>query len=157
MPADMRFWDIRKGSDVEFGQSIYEPFGIAQLEALSFGALCVMSSVCGCASFVKRVAGPQGSPNVIIADYLNYGAATDSAESFLGITRRQREAFDGQVAHQVAHEIIRRLPKNAEDKAEFVRRGYELATRMTWDVVAGQQFLPAIQEIVAQQSAISAA
>jgi hypothetical protein len=27
MPADMEFMDIRKGSDVEFGQSIYEPFG----------------------------------------------------------------------------------------------------------------------------------
>src|SRR3569832_2193757 len=26
MPADMEFMDIRKGSDVEFGQSIYGPF-----------------------------------------------------------------------------------------------------------------------------------
>ncbi|MEJ2649853.1 MAG: hypothetical protein P8016_15765, partial [Sedimentisphaerales bacterium] len=32
MLPDMEFMDIRKGSDVEFGQSIYEPFGIAQLE-----------------------------------------------------------------------------------------------------------------------------
>jgi hypothetical protein len=157
MPAEMSFWDIRKGSDVEFGQSIYEPFGIAQLEALSFGALCVMSSVCGCASLVQRVAGPKGSPNVIIADYTKYGAASDSVESFLAITRDQREAFDDRVAQQVAHEIIRRLPKNAADKAEFVRRGYELATRMTWDVVAREQFLPAIKALFAKPSAISAA
>ena len=28
MPADMNPLDIRRGTDVEFGQSIYEPFGI---------------------------------------------------------------------------------------------------------------------------------
>ena len=45
----MSFLDIRRGSDVEFGQSIYEPFGIAMLEPLTYGAICVISSVCGCA------------------------------------------------------------------------------------------------------------
>jgi len=39
MPEDMTFLDIRKGTDLEFGQSIYEPFGIAQLEPLAFGGL----------------------------------------------------------------------------------------------------------------------
>jgi hypothetical protein len=43
MPADMSFMDIREGSDVEFGQSIYEPFGIAQVEPISFGGICVFS------------------------------------------------------------------------------------------------------------------
>jgi len=53
MPEDMEFMDIRKGSDVEFGQSIYEPFGIAQLEPLTFGGICVFSSVCGCSGFLR--------------------------------------------------------------------------------------------------------
>ncbi|HEG44011.1 MAG TPA: hypothetical protein ENH94_08185, partial [Phycisphaerales bacterium] len=56
MPYDMEFMDIRKGSDVEFGQSIYEPFGIAQLEPLSFGGICVITNICGCAGFVKVTA-----------------------------------------------------------------------------------------------------
>ncbi len=43
MPADMEFMDIRKGSDAEFGQSIYEPFGIAQVEPISFGGICVFT------------------------------------------------------------------------------------------------------------------
>ncbi|MDP7348125.1 MAG: class I SAM-dependent methyltransferase, partial [Phycisphaeraceae bacterium] len=54
MPEDMEFMDIRKGSDVEFGMSVYEPFGIAQVEPLSFGAICLISNVCGCAGFVER-------------------------------------------------------------------------------------------------------
>ena len=69
MPKDMDFMDIRRGSDVEFGLSIYEPFGIAQLEPLTFGGLCVVSSVCGCAGFVNDVTRGEDVKNVIIADY----------------------------------------------------------------------------------------
>ncbi|HMN31682.1 MAG TPA: hypothetical protein PKE45_26270, partial [Caldilineaceae bacterium] len=72
MPAEMEFIDIRKGSDLEFGQSIYEPFGIAQLEPLSFGALCCVSNVCGCLGFVDRaMAGLQHLSNVVVADYVS--------------------------------------------------------------------------------------
>ena len=56
MPADMVFGDIRRGSDLEFGQSIYEPFGISQIEPLQFGALSCVSSVCGCIGFVQQAA-----------------------------------------------------------------------------------------------------
>ena len=69
MPADMEFMDIRKGSDAEFGQSIYEPFGIAQVEPISFGGICVFSNVCGCAGFVDKASDGKPTPNVIVADY----------------------------------------------------------------------------------------
>src|SRR5437764_798418 len=69
MPADMEFMDIRKGSDAEFGQSIYEPFGIAQVEPISFGGICVFSECCGCAGFVSKANNGQPTPNVIVADY----------------------------------------------------------------------------------------
>ena len=45
MPGDVESMDIRKGADVEFGQSIYEPFGIAQFEPLTFGAICVATNL----------------------------------------------------------------------------------------------------------------
>lgn len=56
MPAAMAFGDIRRGSDLEFGQSIYEPFGIAQIEPLNFGALSCVSNACGCIGFVQQAA-----------------------------------------------------------------------------------------------------
>ena len=56
MAEAMAFSDIRRGSDLEFGQSIYEPFGIAQIEALSFGAVSCVSNVCGCIGFVQQAA-----------------------------------------------------------------------------------------------------
>jgi len=147
MLPDMNFWDIRKGSDLEFGQSIYEPFGIAQVEALSFGSICVMSSACGCAFFASRVAGPEGSPNLIVADYTDYRAEPDSISGYLALTREARSAYDEQVAQRVAQQIAERLPKTPEEKAAFVARGYELARRMSWEVIAGDYFLPAVREL----------
>ena len=69
MPQEMDFVDIRRESDVEFGQSIYEPFGIAQFEPLTFGGVCVVSSVCGCSGFLRDVTSGDDVKNVIVADY----------------------------------------------------------------------------------------
>lgn len=157
MPANMQFWDIRQGSDVEFGQSVYEPFGIAQLEALSFGALCVMSSVCGCAGFVEKVAGPDGTPNVIIADYTNYKASPDSIDGYKAITRAEREAFDDSVARSVATEVMKRLPRTPEEKAAMIRRGFDLAQKMSWDVIASDYVIPAVRELTAAHKIFGAA
>ena len=41
---------------------------VASCVAVAFGALCVISNVCGCAGFVSKVAGSEGTPNVIISD-----------------------------------------------------------------------------------------
>lgn len=147
MPKGMDFWDIRKGSDVEFGLSIYEPFGIAQIEALSFGSICVMSSVCGCAFFAAKVAGADGSPNLIIPDYTVYRTEPDEIKSYLAMDREMRGQFDEEVAQGVAWQIAERLPRSMEQKAEFVSRGYELAREMSWEVIARDYVLPAMQEI----------
>jgi hypothetical protein len=95
MPSDMEFMDIRKGSDVEFGQSIYEPFGIAQLEPLTFGGICVLTNVCGCAGFVKTVAGTDTIPNVIFADYTDInGDAGMDIDSMLRIDKDFRDRIE---------------------------------------------------------------
>ena len=60
LPDDAAFADWRRGSDVELGQSIYEPFGIAQIEPMSYGAISVVSDICGCLGFVDRVADRSG-------------------------------------------------------------------------------------------------
>jgi glycosyltransferase involved in cell wall biosynthesis len=153
MSEEMDFWDIRKGSDLEFGQSIYEPFGIAQLEALSFGSICVMSGVCGCAGFVNRVAGFEGTPNVIIPDYTQYRATPETIRGYMSLTREIRSEFDEKVAEGVAREVLRRLPRTPEAKASFVKQGYELARRMSWDVVSRDFVLPAFKDITAKSKA----
>jgi glycosyltransferase involved in cell wall biosynthesis len=147
MPSDMEFMDIRKGSDVEFGMSIYEPFGIAQLEPLAFGAICVISSVCGCAGFVRDVAGPDIPRNVIIADYtgLNGQCPTD----LLDIDAFIRAGVERCVSEEIAAEILRRLPATERESAEMIEAGYRLAQNMGWETVVKDYLLCALEKTVA--------
>lgn len=144
MPEDMEFWDIRRGSDAEFGQSVYEPFGIAQLEALSFGAICVISSVCGCAGFVAAAAGG-ASPNVIVPDYTKVEPEDVGDQALLSMTAVQRERIERLVAERTAATLMERLPRTPREKELAVRRGGELAGKMSWEVVARDYFLPGIE------------
>jgi len=145
MPADMEFMDIRKGSDVEFGQSIYEPFGIAQVEPISFGGICVFSECCGCAGFVNKAAGGQPNPNYIVADYTELPTAGLRPEQLLSIGQPQRDQVENTVAQMVANELIERLPRSPEQFEQFIERGYNLAQQMSWDAVAREYVVPGIQ------------
>lgn len=150
MPEDMEFMDIRKGSDVEFGQSIYEPFGIAQLEPLSFGGICVLSSVCGCAGFIRKISCPEEIRNVIIADYTDLnGIKFNDIEDMLKIDVGIRNQIEHSVGEKVAMEILARLPKTDEEMVEMINTGYDLAAQMSWDVVVENYILPGFAKAAA--------
>jgi len=152
MPGDIEFMDIRKGSDVEFGQSIYEPFGISQFEPLSFGGLCVVSSVCGCTGFVKEVIGNQDAANVIIADYTDLGGrGCADIENMLQIGLADRNQIERQISEKVALEIMAKLPKNTEQLETMIRNGYGLARHMSWDTVVENYLLKSLQNTINKQ------
>ncbi len=148
MPAEMEFIDIRKGTDVEFGQSIYEPFGIAQLEPLTFGGICVFSSVCGCSGFLRDTTGAEDVKNAIVADYTNLETHTYAdIEDLLQIDRVTRDRIEAGQSEKVAMQICSRLPKNEAEIESMVRSGYELAMNMSWDVVVNNYLLSSLRKI----------
>jgi len=142
MPQGIEFIDIRKGSDVEFGQSIYEPFGIAQLEPLTFGGICVISNVCGCAGFLRDVTGERDVKNVIVADYTSL-RTQDYAdiEDMLQIDRPVRERIEASVSEKVAMQICSRLANNESEIESMIESGYQLAENMSWDIVVKNYLL----------------
>jgi hypothetical protein len=143
MPREMTFLDIRQGSDLEFGQSIYEPFGIAQVEPLSFGALCVISSVCGCVGFLHRVGG-HDKPSIILADYTADSSLGESVEAALSIDQARRNQIESAQARLVAHNIADRLPKDDAAAQAILKEGYALSRQMSWEVVALDYLLPGL-------------
>ncbi len=146
MPIEMEFMDIRKGSDAEFGQSIYEPFGIAQVEPLSFGAICVVSNICGCCGFIQRATGNRDSPNIVIADYTNLGdAEPESLERILQIGLVERNKIEAENSRDIAAKLLGRLPRKPRDVEEMIQDGYAIASRMSWEVVVKDYFLPGLQ------------
>ena len=160
IPEDMEFMDIRKGSDVEFGQSIYEPFGIAQFEPLTFGGICVISSVCGCSGFLRDVAGPETQfcntsqngnlesvKNVIIADYTNLEKQNYAdIEDLVQIDQSVRSQIEATESEKVAKKIISRLAKNESEIESMIRTGYSLAQNMSWDVAVKNYLLRNLQK-----------
>ncbi|PKO20694.1 MAG: hypothetical protein CVU38_18740 [Chloroflexi bacterium HGW-Chloroflexi-1] len=147
MPEAMRFADLRAGADLEFGQSIYEPFGIAQVEPLSAGALCVVSNVCGCVGFVKRAVGGLVFPNLIVADYVTppEGWRLWSAWDALGIDRPIRDGIEARNSYLVAQQIAERLPRTDEDRQRLLEAGQRVAAGMSWEVVTKDYLLPALK------------
>jgi hypothetical protein len=152
MPKDMEFMDIRRGSDVEFGQSIYEPFGIAQLESLTFGGICVFSSVCGCGGFLRDVTNGKNVTNVIVADYTNLESrGCGDIEDLLQIDQPVRDHIEETVSRKVAMQICSRLPKSESETKGMIQTGYSLAKDMSWDVVVENYLLGSLQNAQRKQ------
>ncbi len=149
MPEDMGFADLRRGADVEFGQSVYEPFGIAQVEPLGFGALCVVSNICGCVGFVERAArnaGLDSFENLIVADYVtlppDWAPLTLSAA--MALNQSARDALEIREGRKVADVLNQRLPRTRESAQRLLENGQRVAERMNWEVVARDYLLPAL-------------
>ncbi len=143
MPEDMELVDVRRGSDVEFGLSVYEPFGISQLEPLTYGGICVLSSVCGCAGLIQQVTGDQMPNNIIIADYVNSDVVKSSNEPIgRGVLRR----IEQQIGQELAGEILSRLAKSENDTKVLAEQGYELAGKMSWQRIAESFVLPSLRK-----------
>jgi len=146
MPSDMEFLDIRKGCDVEFGQSIYEPFGIAHLESLTFGGICVVTNVCGCLGFARNTSNGNHMKNIIAADYTNTADKHYSdIDDILKIDKFSREQIEAEVSETVAKQIIERLPINESEIEDMLSSGYSLARNMSWDVVVKDYLLKSLQ------------
>ncbi len=156
MPEDMAFSDIRQGTDVEFGLSVYEPFGISQFEPLSFGALCVVSNVCGCTGFARRAAGDgKRDRNIIEADYLRV-QESETLESLMNMGIAIRDGVEKAENARIAAKIIERLPRNDKQMRQMIASGHELARKMSWECVVKEYFLPGVTRMSQDRSAADA-
>lgn len=146
MPEEMSFEDVRAGSDVEFGMSVYEPFGISQLEPLCFGAICLVSNVCGCLDFARAEADGHLPPNVMEADFTTLPPdKLDIDPMLLGLA--ERDAVETAEGKRLAEELFRRLPRTQADFASLLESGWKLGKRLDWDEVVQQCILPAIERM----------
>ncbi|MBI1335987.1 MAG: hypothetical protein GC164_03390 [Phycisphaera sp.] len=149
LPKGMDIADFRRATDVEFGMATYEPFGISPLEPLGSGALCVISSVCGCMGFVQHVTGNRGAKNVIVADYIR-GQDHHAVDTLKQIGRSQRDAVEKEVSRELAREIVKRLPRNDAQLKALIASGQKLVKKMGWDQVCQQELLPMLARITAK-------
>ena len=144
LPANAEFADLRRGSDAEFGQSIYEPFGISQVECLSSGTISVVSDVCGCRGFVRQAAGEAELGSFIEGAYTQLDEA-DRADQPIGVRERtQAEALQSQV---VASALASQLSAGESGRKRLLAEGYAAAQQMSWERVAEDMLLPVLRRL----------
>ncbi len=150
MPTAMDFEALRVGTDGEFGLSIYEPFGIAQLEPLTHGAICCASSACGCGGLVQRVQ-QQGVPVPLYveADYISLPDADwiQNAQDALGVHYGVRNHVEETVSFDVAMQIQSLLAQNDTTRVLQLEAGLAASKEMSWERMAEQYFLPALERV----------
>lgn len=148
MPEEMTFVDLRRGADLEFGMSVYEPFGISQLEALTYGAICAPTNICGCVPFALNQAGGEPPKNIIVADYVSSAPEffkAQSARDWVDFRRAEADKVLEKESRSLAERLLPALREQREREEDFIRSGRDLAGRMCWDVVAADFFLPGIR------------
>lgn len=144
LPADAEFADLRRGSDVEFGQSIYEPFGISQVECLSSGTISVVSDVCGCRGFVRQAADEAELGGFIEGAYTQLNGANRSDQPIGVRERTQAEALQSQV---VANTLASQLSAGDPGRKRLLAEGYAAAQKMSWECVAEDMLLPVLRRL----------
>lgn len=149
MPVSMQPEDIHRGSDLEFGQSIYEPFGIAQFVGLTYGVLVCLSSVCGGLGFADRAADQGRLAHLIVSDYISLpqGYWLGSPYDALMIDEGVRDWIETNNSIRAAQMIIAKLPRSDEQRLALLESGCAAAQRMSWEVVTRDYLLPALRKV----------
>ena len=141
--------DLRKAADLEFGMSIYEPFGISQFEALGYGGLCLVTDICGCAGYIRNENSDTEIPaaNYIEASFLNLNQKLD-INQLMQLSISQRNEIENIEAEKLSKIIAENLPKSESDIEKNLKLGFELASKMSWDNVVDNYFMPGLKKIL---------
>lgn len=136
--------DLHRATDVALGQSMYESYGLAQLEPLSCGAVCVLSGVSG----ARFAVGEEEHPNLVVADYVTVEGehpAERSIAQWKALSEAELRRLEERSAERVARRLAERLPPEEEGHRELLETGRRLAQRMEWEPLLREQLVPFLQ------------
>ena len=146
VPQEASFLDLRAASDLEFGLSIYEPFGIAQLEASPFGGVALLSRACGSAFLLEQTGLTETHRIVDFA-----ALPSPLGESPLGkgdllarIGLKEREERENRAALETAPLLAEDLAARINNPSPFFEKGQLLQERISWERIFREKILPAL-------------
>ena len=132
VPEDAEFDDLRIASDAELGFSIYEPFGIAQIETVPFGGVSILSSSCGAVQFLEeKFKGARIKPFYVL-DYISAGARL-SYNALKSLTVQQRDVIEQYILSRHAGHIFKAVPLTDEKKEQYFLNAQKYASGMSWE------------------------
>ncbi len=105
--------------------------------------------------FLRDTTSGEPVKNAIVADYTNLNVQCNSKylEDLLHINREVRDNIEASESEKVAMQICSRLPKNEDEIESMLETGYELARKMSWDMVVKHYLLNSLKNMTAKQRA----
>jgi hypothetical protein len=135
VPEGSSFIDLRAASDAEFGFSVYEPFGIAEIETIPFGGTAILSSSCGCASLLQGVFADAPLRPFYVLDFI--GAAGGMTVEVLDkLTKDQRNTIERSLLSEHARSILDLLPTSEEKRMTYLENALKYASQLSWENAA---------------------
>jgi hypothetical protein len=135
VPEDAEFSDLRFSSDAEIGLSIYEPFGIAQIETVPFGGISILSSSCGSARFLQeKFKGAPIKPFYVL-DYIAAGKRM-GYNALKALTIGRRTEMERQILSKHAKGIFEALPLTTAQRQQYLANAQKYACRISWEASA---------------------
>ncbi len=132
VPENAEFADLRMACDAELGFSIYEPFGIAQIETIPYGGISILSSSCGAAGFLQEKFKDVSIKPFCILDYIEAGRKM-SYGALKNLTIQQRDAMEKEILSRHAKEIFDILPLTNAKREEYFLNAQKYASRISWE------------------------
>jgi len=141
VPEEAGFKDLRIGSDAEFGFSIYEPFGIAQLEVIPFGGIAVLSSSCGSAFLLKEAFNGKKSGNYSIVDFIGKSAKYLGSAEINTLTADRRFEIEKAILKDISDKVFKSLPKSDSDRKSLLHSAQENVDKLGWEAIVERMSL----------------
>jgi len=141
-PEDLSTKDLRLASDVEFGLSIYEPFGISHIEVLPSGGVSLLSTSCGVSFLLERVFTKDGKPFVAI-DFIEI-AKDLPEEALLGLSPEKREILEELSIAKTLEQTFQRIPKQREARRALFEKIQPFLKELDWDNIVKKYFITSL-------------
>lgn len=139
VPEGLFIEHLRLASDLEFGMSIYEPFGIAQLETLPYGGIPLVNSKCGCTGLLQDTMEEEDYLVVDFADVPSeYREVLKNKHDFMEISKELRDRVETEICRQSAPRVAAALPKNARERKAKFERMQKRSRGLDWEHVAAR-------------------
>lgn len=143
VPEGADLLTLRAASDLELGMSVYEPFGIAQLETYAYGGPPLVSRACGC-SFLLEEAAPRGT--YLVLDFARPDKEVvpglNDRKVLLNLSMDQRELIEEAVIDSRAGALMEMIdPAGAEARFRLMM---DSAPALGWEAI-GERVVGAIR------------
>ena len=135
VPEKATFADLRISSDMEFGFSIYEPFGIAQLETVPFGGIAALSSSCGSSFLLKKIFSDGFSSNHCIIDFIGEASKMKGKASINNIDIEERFSIEKAILKNSSDTVFQLLPKSEKDRVNLLNKAQEKSPMLGWEAI----------------------